>query len=247
MNYGPVDKEMNGIQTTGSDEFEREASSRQYPEKFLNNPPYTTNQGFSGSHGRANSGANRGQLGHGNMHLDDESIVFEEDRPHGLKLEGSNKERGSTSLTNQSLEIEDLPRAQKNNSRVRYLSKRDFKELFKFEENDRDKRDLKKEFKAIDKKMKSRVQFKDFIGKPSSVFNKVYIDFYLCSSEMFAEALNCIDAKRVTAAISSRAQKSGKTFNENILKVLCINQAVEKMQRELNVLKEYKDHLIDKL
>ena len=77
--------------------------------------------------------------------------------------------------------------------------------------------------------------------------NRLWIDFYLSSSDMFAEALNCIDAKRVTAAISSGAQKSGKTFNENILKVLCINQAVEKLQRELNVLKEYKDHLIDKL
>ena len=77
--------------------------------------------------------------------------------------------------------------------------------------------------------------------------NRLWIDFYLSSSDMFAEALNSIDAKRVTAAISSRAQKSGKTFNENILKVLCINQAVEKLQRELNVLKEYKDHLIDKL
>ena len=77
--------------------------------------------------------------------------------------------------------------------------------------------------------------------------NRLWIDFYLSSSDMFAEGLNCIDAKRVTAAISSGAQKSGKTFNENILKVLCINQAVEKLQRELNVLKEYKDHLIDKL
>ena len=91
------------------------------------------------------------------MHLDDESIVFEEERLPGLKIEGSNKERGSTSLTNQSLEIEEIPRAQKGNSRVRYLSKRDFKELFKFDENDRDKRELKKEFKAIDKKMKGKI------------------------------------------------------------------------------------------
>ena len=37
------------------------------------------------------------------------------------------------------------------------MSKRDFKELFKFDENDRDKRELKKEFKAIDKKMKGKI------------------------------------------------------------------------------------------
>lgn len=100
MNYGPGDKEMNGVQTTGSDEFERETSSRQMQDKFVNNPPYTTNHGFTASHGRANSGAIRGPLGHQNMHLDDESIVFEEERLPGLKIEGSNKERGSTSLTN---------------------------------------------------------------------------------------------------------------------------------------------------
>ena len=36
MNYGPGDKEMNGVQTTGSDEFEREPSSRQMQDKFVN-------------------------------------------------------------------------------------------------------------------------------------------------------------------------------------------------------------------
>ena len=56
---------------------------------------------------------------------------------------------------------------------MRYLSKRDFKELFKYEENDRDKRELQKEFKTIDKKLKSRIQFKDFIGKSSTAFTGV--------------------------------------------------------------------------
>ena len=85
----------------------------------------------------------------------------------------------SSSPTNQSCdnEVEDhvLGRRSTNSrhrnqgrptqSKVRYLTKRDFKELFRFEENDRDKRELKKEFKAIDKRFKSKIQFKDFIGK----------------------------------------------------------------------------------
>ena len=90
-----------------------------------------------------------------------------------------NKERTSTSQTNPSVDNEaDNQKNGRRNSnnrnrnqgrqlqgQVRYLSKRDFKELFRFEENDRDKRELKKEFKAIDKKFKSKIQFKDFIGK----------------------------------------------------------------------------------
>ena len=90
-----------------------------------------------------------------------------------------NKERASTSQTNQSVDNEadnqmfgrrssngrNRSQGRQPQGQVRYLSKRDFKELFRFEENDRDKRELKKEFKAIDKKFKSKIQFKDFIGK----------------------------------------------------------------------------------
>ena len=47
----------------------------------------------------------------------------------------------------------------------REIYKRDFKELFKYDENERDKRELKKDFKKIEKKFKSPLQFKDLIGK----------------------------------------------------------------------------------
>lgn len=36
-------------------------------------------------------------------------------------------------------------------------------------------------------------------------------------------------------------------FNENVLKVLCIKQAIEKMTREMNVLKDLKENLLIEL
>ena len=47
----------------------------------------------------------------------------------------------------------------------------DFKTLFKFDENDKSKKELKKEFKKMDKKHKGNLKFKHLI------------DFYLTSSE----------------------------------------------------------------
>ena len=71
------------------------------------------------------------------------------------------------------------------------------------------------------------------------------VDFYLNSSDTFAESLNAIDAKRILTGIASRS--SAHSFNENILRVLCINQAVDKLSKELNVLNELKEHLLSKL
>ena len=48
-----------------------------------------------------------------------------------------------------------------------YLSKRDFKELFRYEENERDKKALKKDWKKIEKRSKSNTEFKHVIGKCS--------------------------------------------------------------------------------
>ena len=45
------------------------------------------------------------------------------------------------------------------------ISKSAFKELFAFEENDRDKKRIKKDFKKIEKKHKGTVKFKHLIGK----------------------------------------------------------------------------------
>ena len=47
------------------------------------------------------------------------------------------------------------------------------------------------------------------------------------------------------AGVAGRS--AARSFNEHILRVLCINQAVDKLQKELNVLNELKDHLLNKL
>ena len=45
------------------------------------------------------------------------------------------------------------------------MNKKDFKELFRYEENDRDKKALKKEWKKLDKLHKKELEFKHIIGK----------------------------------------------------------------------------------
>lgn len=45
------------------------------------------------------------------------------------------------------------------------MNKRDFKELFRFEENDRDKKILKKDWKKLEKMHKKELEFKHIIGK----------------------------------------------------------------------------------
>ena len=45
------------------------------------------------------------------------------------------------------------------------MSYQEFKDLFNFHENDRDKKDLKKEYKKIEKKHHGKVKFKHLIGK----------------------------------------------------------------------------------
>jgi Ca2+-binding EF-hand superfamily protein len=49
----------------------------------------------------------------------------------------------------------------KKSSRITYKG---FKELFSFEENDRDKKQLKKDFKKMDKEHKGKLKFKHLIG-----------------------------------------------------------------------------------
>lgn len=51
------------------------------------------------------------------------------------------------------------------------MTKRDFKELFRYEENDRDKKALKKDWKKLDKQFKQELKFRHVI------------DFYLGSSD----------------------------------------------------------------
>ena len=115
---------------------------------------------------------------------------------------------------------------------MRPITKSDFKDLFKYEENDRDKKELKRDFKKIEKKFKQPLQFTDLI------------DFYLKSSQVFEKSLQSISVKKILAGLHT--DQMG-LFNENILRILCVSKAINKMQKELNVLVELKEHLIEKL
>ncbi len=45
------------------------------------------------------------------------------------------------------------------------INYKSFKELFQFEENDRDKKEMKKDYKRIEKEHKGKIKFKHLIGK----------------------------------------------------------------------------------
>mgnify|MGYP006889572470 CR=1 FL=1 len=61
----------------------------------------------------------------------------------------------------------------------RVLSKRDFKELFRFEENDRDKKQQKKEFRRLDKQHRGKLQFIHLVGKFGWAIDALWTDYYL--------------------------------------------------------------------
>lgn len=68
------------------------------------------------------------------------------------------------------------------------MSYRIFKDLFSHEENDRGKKQLKKDYRALEKS-KRHVKFKHLI------------DYYLSSSEQFGQALKQVDARVVIDAL----------------------------------------------
>jgi hypothetical protein len=122
----------------------------------------------------------------------------------------------------------------KKSSKISYQA---FKELFLFEEdNDRDKKRLKKDYLKIEKEHNGKVKFKHLIGKQLSLsFNISYIDYYLKSSEDYGEHMKGINAKGVLKSLKSKkGEESG--FNERLLRLICVNQAISKMQKELQTL-----------
>ena len=90
----------------------------------------------------------------------------------------------------------------------RVLTKRDFKELFRYEENERDKKALKKDWKKLDKQFKAELKFKHII------------DFYLGSSDQLASCLYDISAKKVLDCLNTSDDEG---FNASIMRVLCLN------------------------
>lgn len=108
-----------------------------------------------------------------------------------------------------------------------------FREIFDFEENDRNRKDLKRDYKALEADHKT-VKFKHLIGKWLTFLNHS-IDFYLTSSEDFGHSLKAVDSKRVLESLnmqesSSNEEESGdsqdnqiSSFNEKLVRVICLN------------------------
>jgi hypothetical protein len=75
----------------------------------------------------------------------------------------------------------------------------------------------------------------------------------LHSSEAFGQALRQVDAQAVLEAISPKESESEgeeevvHLFNEKVLRVLCLNQAIDKYQAELEVLQAEKETAIQAL
>ncbi|CDW78000.1 UNKNOWN [Stylonychia lemnae] len=112
------------------------------------------------------------------------------------------------------------------------ITKQAFKELFAFEENDRDKKQLKKDFKKIEKQNKGQVKFKHLL------------DYYLSGSENFGGQMKEIDSRKILEALES---ENDQGFNERLLKLICVNQAIMKFQKELNNLQEFKEDILSSL
>lgn len=133
-----------------------------------------------------------------------------------------------------------------------------FREIFDFEENDRNRKDLKRDYKALEADHKS-VKFKHLIGLKYSLPSHSFIDFYLTSSEDFGHSLKAVDSRRVLESLnmqenSSNEEESGESqdnqissFNEKLVRVICLNQAIDKYQREIEIIKSERDHAVDQL
>ena len=75
----------------------------------------------------------------------------------------------------------------------------------------------------MDKDHKGRLKFKHLI------------DHYLGSSRDFKDSLSAIDADIILDSLTSQSSDSDR-FNEKMLRLICVNQAVFKLQKELSTL-----------
>jgi len=73
------------------------------------------------------------------------------------------------------------------------------------------------------------------------------IDFYLTSSETFAETLQMINANDIMAGLDSNEKGEEGRLNEMILRVMCINQAIEKLHSEVQQLNYHKSGILKQL
>ena len=134
------------------------------------------------------------------------------------------------------------------------ISKKDFYQLFDFVENNRSKKDLKADYKEI----KS-------ISNVEKVKFKHLVDYYLKSGDDFYESLRSIDSNKILQHLSSKPKTAldaevpegaaakelileqvemSDDFNERLLKAMCLNKSISKLNREINVLTEVRDQIL---
>lgn len=109
----------------------------------------------------------------------------------------------------------------KKSSRISFQA---FKDIFEFEDNERDKKRLKKDFKKIEKDHNGKVKFKHLIGNTTFSLTKkpkLLLDYYLNSSERFGQHMKSVEARNFLKALRSDDNEAG--FNERLLKLICVN------------------------
>lgn len=98
----------------------------------------------------------------------------------------------------------------------------------------------------MEKLHKSKLEFKHIIGtcvKSSSDFIYLCQDYYLNSSEQLSSCLYDFNAKRVLDSLSS-SPDNDHSFNESIIRVLCLNQAISKLHRETQELTREREAIL---
>ena len=131
--------------------------------------------------------------------------------------------------------------------RKQFLYREDFLEFFNFEENDRDKKSLKKEFKDIVKNIGdlNESEISKSSVKDAKIKFKHLVDYYLSDGSEFGKILRTIDSDKIFSSLLSDENQSTNRqslideaessdgFNEKLLKVMCLNQAIGKLNSEM--------------
>lgn len=78
---------------------------------------------------------------------------------------------------------------------------------------------------------------------------KSLVDFYLTSSSDFQVFLKQVDANNILQSIEVPYENNGgvERFNESILRILCLNQAIEKMFKEAGALVSIRNQILEYL
>ena len=93
----------------------------------------------------------------------------------------------------------------------------------------------------VSKRASKKNQILNLCLKPYLTHNSLFADYYLTSSDQLSSCLFDISAKKVLASLHAEPIDG---FNESIMRVLCLNQAISKMQKELHQLSEVRENIL---